>query len=75
MDAIPAKINLSQSIITLKKGQYRGFCFELCGNGHTSMLLTSNVIINCYLFIYYFLLPYYQLYIELMDWNLKQLKH
>lgn len=45
MDAIPAKINLSQSIRTLQKGQYRGFCFELCGNGHTSMLLSSIVII------------------------------
>lgn len=44
MDATPAKINLSQSIRTLKKGQYRGFCFELCGYGHTSMLLTSNII-------------------------------
>lgn len=46
MDAIPAKINLSQSIRPIKKGQYRGFCFELCGQGHASMLLTSwNIFI------------------------------
>ena len=44
VDAIPTKLNITSSIRTLKKGQYRGFCFELCGYGHTSMLLTSNII-------------------------------
>jgi heme/copper-type cytochrome/quinol oxidase subunit 2 len=41
MDAIPARINLTQSLRPLFKGEYRGFCFESCGQGHGSMLLTA----------------------------------
>jgi len=40
IDAIPGRINITQSIRPLLKGEYRGFCFELCGQGHSSMLLT-----------------------------------
>ena len=41
MDAIPARINVTQSLRTLFKGEYRGFCFELCGQGHSAMVLTG----------------------------------
>ncbi|MCP4985535.1 MAG: hypothetical protein GY928_05510 [Colwellia sp.] len=40
IDAIPGRINITQSIRPLLKGEYRGFCYELCGQGHASMLLT-----------------------------------
>ena len=41
IDAIPGRINLSTTIRLLWKGEYRGKCFELCGQGHLSMLLLS----------------------------------
>jgi heme/copper-type cytochrome/quinol oxidase subunit 2 len=45
MDAIPARINVTQSLRPLFKGEYRGFCFELCGQGHAVMLLTALCLI------------------------------
>lgn len=55
IDAIPARINIIQSFRPVLKGEYRGFCFELCGQGHASMLLTALCLIqlNLYHFIYW----------------------
>ena len=44
IDAVPGRINLANSIRLLWKGQYNGKCFELCGQGHLSMMMLSNVI-------------------------------
>lgn len=46
IDAIPSRINISNSIRPLIKGEYRGYCFELCGQGHTVMILSSIILIN-----------------------------
>lgn len=46
IDAIPARINITNSIRALIKGEYRGYCFELCGQGHSIMTSTSLVLIN-----------------------------
>jgi len=39
IDAIPGRINLAFTLRFLGKGEHRGFCFELCGKGHSSMLM------------------------------------
>ena len=44
IDAIPGRINLATTMRLLWKGEYRGKCFELCGQGHLSMLMWSLVI-------------------------------
>jgi len=44
IDAIPGRINLGTTLRLLWKGEYRGKCFELCGQGHLSMLLLSIVV-------------------------------
>lgn len=44
IDAIPGRINLATTLRLLWKGEYRGKCFELCGQGHLSMMMLSNVI-------------------------------
>ena len=41
IDAIPSKINNTQSLRPVFKGEYRGYCFELCGEGHSTMIVTS----------------------------------
>ena len=41
IDAIPGRINLATTLRLLWKGEYRGKCFELCGQGHFSMILNS----------------------------------
>ena len=41
IDAIPARINLGSTLRSLFKGEHRGFCFELCGQGHSSMLIVG----------------------------------
>ena len=43
IDAIPGRINLTTTLRLLWKGEYRGKCFELCGQGHLSMLITTLV--------------------------------
>lgn len=43
IDAIPSKINSTTIIRLLNKGEYRGKCFELCGQGHLLMMSSSNV--------------------------------
>jgi len=40
IDAIPGRINLTSSLRSLVKGVNRGFCYELCGEQHTTMLNT-----------------------------------
>jgi heme/copper-type cytochrome/quinol oxidase subunit 2 len=45
IDAIPARINLGSTLRSLFKGEHRGFCFELCGQGHSSMLIVGLIII------------------------------
>jgi len=44
IDAIPGRINLANTLRLLLKGEYRGRCFELCGQGHLTMLISSLVI-------------------------------
>jgi len=41
MDAIPGRINYSFELSTLFKGEHRGYCYELCGTSHSSMLLLA----------------------------------
>lgn len=48
IDSIPARINTAQSIRPLFKGQYRGFCFESCGQGHASMISTLQLQFNIF---------------------------
>ena len=43
IDAIPGRINAATTIRLLNKGEYRGKCFELCGQGHLSMAIASIV--------------------------------
>lgn len=43
IDAIPGKINSTTIIRLLNKGEYRGKCFELCGQGHLLMMSSSNI--------------------------------
>jgi len=43
IDAIPGRFNNTSTIRTFIKGEYKGFCFELCGYGHTSMLIVGMV--------------------------------
>ncbi len=44
IDAIPGRINLANTLRLLWKGEYRGKCFELCGQGHLSMFINSLII-------------------------------
>jgi heme/copper-type cytochrome/quinol oxidase subunit 2 len=43
IDAIPGRINLTTTLRLLYKGEYQGKCFELCGQGHFSMIMLSLV--------------------------------
>ena len=40
IDAIPGRINLTSSLRSLVKGVNRGFCYELCGEQHNTMINT-----------------------------------
>jgi heme/copper-type cytochrome/quinol oxidase subunit 2 len=40
LDAIPGRLNLTSSLRSLVKGINRGFCYELCGEQHNTMLNT-----------------------------------
>jgi len=44
VDAIPGRVNVAYAMRSLSKGEYRGFCYELCGAGHSTMLLAMMVI-------------------------------
>ena len=56
IDAIPGRINLTTTLRLLWKGEYRGKCFELCGQGHLSMLITT--LVGFYLVYYYLSINY-----------------
>jgi heme/copper-type cytochrome/quinol oxidase subunit 2 len=43
IDAIPGRYNVTSIIRTIIKGEHRGFCYELCGYGHSSMLIVGMV--------------------------------
>ena len=45
IDAIPGRINLASTLQCLFKGEHRGFCFELCGQGHSSMVV-AGIMLN-----------------------------
>jgi hypothetical protein len=51
IDAIPGRINLANTLRLLWKGEYRGKCFELCGQGHLSMIINSLVIPLFYIYL------------------------
>jgi len=44
IDAIPGRYNVSSTIRTLIKGDQRGLCYELCGYGHSSMLIVGMIL-------------------------------
>ena len=44
IDAIPGRFNFTSTIRTLIKGEHRGMCYELCGLGHSSMLIIGSVL-------------------------------
>nr|YP_010729735.1 Cox2 [Neorotalia gaimardi]WEF49975.1 Cox2 [Neorotalia gaimardi] len=44
IDAIPGRINLATTLRLINKGEYRGKCFELCGQGHLSMFINTIVL-------------------------------
>ena len=59
IDAIPGRINLANTLRLLWKGEYRGKCFELCGQGHLSMIINSLVLFSNSFIMYYFILILY----------------
>lgn len=46
IDAIPGKINSTTTLRLLIKGEYRGKCFELCGQGHL-LMMSSTIVYRC----------------------------
>ena len=44
VDVVPGRINSAASLRSSLKGELRGFCFELCGFGHSLMLFV--ILIN-----------------------------
>jgi heme/copper-type cytochrome/quinol oxidase subunit 2 len=46
IDAIPGKINSTTTLRLLIKGEYRGKCFELCGQGHLLMMSSTIVFLS-----------------------------
>jgi cytochrome c oxidase subunit 2 len=44
LDVIPAQVNLATTIRPQIIGEYSGYCYELCGQGHTSMLIKAIVL-------------------------------
>ena len=46
IDAIPGKINSTTTLRLLIKGEYRGKCFELCGQGHLLMMSSTIVYLS-----------------------------
>ncbi len=44
MDCIPGKFNVTSTIRTNRLGEHRGLCYELCGYGHSTMLINSRTL-------------------------------
>ncbi len=61
IDAIPGRINLATTLRLLWKGEYRGKCFELCGQGHVSMMVLSLILLFIYELVILGFLVYYSL--------------
>ena len=52
IDAIPGKINSTTTLRLLNKGEYRGKCFELCGQGHLLMMSSTIIyLINIFILV------------------------
>ena len=43
MDVIPGTVNTAY-IHALLQGEFNGYCYELCGQAHTSMLILTCVL-------------------------------
>jgi cytochrome c oxidase subunit 2 len=43
-DAIPGRLNFVSLLFLLSSGSYLGYCYELCGLGHSSMLSSLVVL-------------------------------
>jgi len=43
-DAIPGRFHLTNSLRSNFIGSFKGFCYELCGRSHTSMLLEVRIL-------------------------------
>jgi heme/copper-type cytochrome/quinol oxidase subunit 2 len=54
IDSIPGRFNFTSTIRTLIKGEHRGMCYELCGQGHSSMLIIGSVIAAMFVSPMYF---------------------
>ena len=44
IDAIPGRFNFASTIRTLLKGASYGYCYELCGPGHSSMAIVLKTL-------------------------------
>ena len=44
IDGIPGRIHLASILRSIWAGEHKGFCFELCGQGHSSMLIAGIII-------------------------------
>ena len=44
IDGIPGRIHLGSILRSIFKGEHKGFCFELCGQGHSSMLIAGIIL-------------------------------
>ena len=58
---------LSLWVLNDSSGEHRGFCFELCGQGHSSMLIVGLILTFTYL---YFCSILFSIFIILCYWNL-----
>ena len=58
IDAIPGRINPASSSRSLNKGENRGFRSESRGQGHSTMLLISMVLLFDLLYLFGLFLPF-----------------
>ena len=45
IDAIPGRLNLTFTLRLFNRGMNRGFCYELCGQGHYGMQIISSILL------------------------------
>jgi len=45
-DAIPGRLNFVSNLFINISGSYMGYCYELCGLGHTSMLSSLHILLS-----------------------------
>ncbi len=53
VDPSLGRINIANTLRLLWKGEYRGKCFELCGQGHLSMMINALVFNDSVCFNHY----------------------